>query len=194
MKKTLLCSAALVFTSCATLAFAQSAGMQSSGNTPLTGTPSAAQPGTAQPGSAQLSETDRNFVMKAAESGLAEVQAGQLAEQKGNSSVRMIGQRMVTDHSKTNDEMKAKAQMLGLSLPTAPSTAEQAQYTALQNATGTAAFDRKYLADQRKAHLRAIALFENEAKNGQNPDLKSLAQQTLPALREHLKMIEAAQR
>lgn len=194
MKKTLLCGAALMFTSCATLAFAQSPGMEGSGSTPAAGPSGPAQPGTAQPGNSQISETDQNFVTRAAESGLAEVMAGQLAEQKGDSSVRMIGERMVRDHTKVNDAMKAKAQMMALSLPTAPSPSEQAQYTALRNATGTAAFDHLYLADQRKAHIEAIALFGNEARKGENPELKSLARQTLPALRAHLKMIEAAQR
>jgi putative membrane protein len=37
-------------------------------------------------------------------------------------------------------------------------------------------------------HKEAIALFEREAKHGQDPDLKRFAADTLPTLREHLKL------
>lgn len=51
-------------------------------------------------GQNSLSTTDQQFVTKAAQGGLAEVQLGQLASQKASSSaVKQFGQRMVTDHT-----------------------------------------------------------------------------------------------
>ena len=37
-------------------------------------------------------------------------------------------------------------------------------------------------------HEKAIRLFENEAKHGQNRDLQEFASKTVPTLREHLKL------
>src|ERR1043166_3385270 len=49
---------------------------------------------------------DQKFVMEAAMGGLAEVEMGRLAAQKGaTDEVRQFGQRMVDDHSKANEEL-----------------------------------------------------------------------------------------
>src|SRR5438309_2156957 len=49
--------------------------------------------------------SDQTFVMKAAKGGMAEVELGKLAAQKGSSDqVKKFGQRMVDDHGKANDE------------------------------------------------------------------------------------------
>jgi putative membrane protein len=50
--------------------------------------------------------TDRNFVHRASNGGLAEVQLGQLAmERAASPEVKQFGQRMVTDHTKANQEL-----------------------------------------------------------------------------------------
>ncbi|HLH08429.1 MAG TPA: DUF4142 domain-containing protein [Terriglobales bacterium] len=59
--------------------------------------------------SKKLSPSDKAFVTKAAEGGLAEVELGQLAQQKAESQqVKDFGQRMVTDHTKANDQLKPR--------------------------------------------------------------------------------------
>jgi putative membrane protein len=37
-------------------------------------------------------------------------------------------------------------------------------------------------------HEEAVSLFEKQAKNGKDGDLKAFAEKTLPTLKEHLKM------
>ena len=49
-------------------------------------------------------------------------------------------------------------------------------------------FDRSYDQMQVQAHEEAVALFEGYAASGDNPDLKSWAEMTLPHLKEHLAM------
>lgn len=142
--------------------------------------------------SASLSQADKDFVNAAARAGLSEVMAGQLAEQKGDPAVQRVGKRMVADHTKANDTLKRYAQNLGMSVPTGPTSEQQAEYDRLQNVSG-AAFDKAYLADQRQAHETAISLFNAEAASGRNATLKRFAVQTLPMLRAHLAMIEQAQ-
>jgi Predicted outer membrane protein len=57
--------------------------------------------------SSSLSVKDKTFMKKAAKGGTMEVAMGNLAEQNGQSEdVKSFGKRMVTDHSKANDELK----------------------------------------------------------------------------------------
>ena len=63
---------------------------------------------------------DHKFVMEAAMGGMAEVELGRLAAQKGaTDEVRQFGQRMVDDHSKANEELMRVASSKGMTLPTA---------------------------------------------------------------------------
>jgi putative membrane protein len=49
-------------------------------------------------------------------------------------------------------------------------------------------FDHAFMKHMVSDHQEAIALFEREAKDGKDPELKDFASKTLPTLREHLKM------
>jgi putative membrane protein len=53
--------------------------------------------------------------------------------------------------------------------------------------------DSDYISSQIKAHQDAIALFQNESQNGQDPQLKAFAQKTLPKLEHHLHALQALQ-
>ena len=55
-----------------------------------------------------------------------------------------------------------------------------------------AGFDRAYTKDMVAGHEKAIALFQMEAKNGRDPEVKAWAEKCLPTLREHLKLAKAA--
>jgi putative membrane protein len=69
--------------------------------------------------SSQLDAMDRHFIRKAGEGGLAEVELGKLATEKGQSDeVKKFGQRMVDDHGKANDQLKQLASSKGVELPT----------------------------------------------------------------------------
>src|SRR6476660_8047591 len=55
----------------------------------------------------KLSADDADFVQKAAKGGLAEVELGLLAQQRGaTDAVRKFGRRMVHDHSDANLELR----------------------------------------------------------------------------------------
>src|ERR1700739_4430227 len=79
-----------------------------------------------------LSSSDKKFIEEAGEGGLAEVEFGQLAEQKGQSTdVKQFGQKMVSDHSKVNDQLKQIASQKNVSLPTALEGSEKREYDKL---------------------------------------------------------------
>ncbi|HWE52943.1 MAG TPA: DUF4142 domain-containing protein [Bryobacteraceae bacterium] len=140
-----------------------------------------------------LSMSDREFAKAAASGGMEEVQLGQLAVQHAsNTKVKDFGQRMVDDHTKTNDQLMSIAAKDNITLPTTMEAKDKSQYDRLSNLTGPA-FDKAYMSNMVKDHEHDISAFEKEA-NSQDTDMKNFATNTLPTLREHLRLAkEAAQ-
>src|ERR1700733_4099324 len=69
---------------------------------------SRATPG--NPTTGTLKPSDRTFAIIAAQGGMAEVQMGKMAADKATDpDVKAFGQRMVGDHTKANDQLKAVA-------------------------------------------------------------------------------------
>ncbi|MHC5599919.1 MAG: DUF4142 domain-containing protein [Nostoc sp.] len=137
-------------------------------------------------GQNKLSSSDRQFIRAAAQDGLAEVQLGQLASQKGASTaVKQFGQRMVQDHTLVNNELKQLATQKGVTLPTSIGSKNQQVQQRLSKASGTT-FDRQYINVMLQAHKKDISAFQNEAQQGKDSDLKAFAAQALPTLQDHL--------
>lgn len=135
--------------------------------------------------------SDQDFVSKAGQGGMMEVELGHTAMNQGESqAVKDFGQRMVTDHSKANESLKTAAMADGLTMPPALSSEQNATTKKLSAKQG-AKFDKAYSKDMVADHKEDIKLFEKEAKMGTSPQVKAFAEATLPTLREHLKMAEA---
>lgn len=137
-----------------------------------------------------VSAADRQFMDKAAQGGMAEVELGQLAQQNGQSQqVKDFGKRMVDDHSKANDQLKQLASQTGVTLPTGLNTKDEATKTRLSKLQG-AAFDQAYMKDMVADHKMDVAEFKHESTAAKNPDLKNWVSQTLPTLESHLQEAE----
>jgi putative membrane protein len=137
-----------------------------------------------------LNDVDRQFVAAAASGGLAEVNAARLAEQQASKTqVKNFARQMITDHGKANQELASVASQEGVTAPTEPDARQKAAATKLKTLGGPA-FDRAYLRGEIQSHKDTIALFQNEAKSGQDPKLKQFASQTLPTLKHHLQMAQ----
>ena len=133
---------------------------------------------------------DSDFVMKAAQGGMEEVELGRMAStQAASADVKQFGQRMVTDHSKANDELKTAAQKGGAMVPTEMSKKQEADKARLAKLNG-AEFDKAYMKMMVSDHKEDVAEFEKEAKSGQDADVKAFASKTLPTLKEHLSMAQ----
>jgi putative membrane protein len=137
-----------------------------------------------------LSSTDRNFILQAARSNMLEVELGRLAVQRGASdAVKQHGQQMVEEHSQANQELMQLAMQKGIELsPTemsGQSTALRQQLSGLSGASFDAAYKQAMLA----SHNQAIALFQAQSRQGQDPDLKAWATKMLPNLQAHLQMV-----
>ena len=132
--------------------------------------------------------TDSKFAAEAASGGMAEVKLGQLAQQRGSSpSVKSFGERMVNDHEKAAEELKSVARQQGIALPAGLNHKDQATYDRLAKLQGNE-FDKEYAQLMVKDHEEDIAEFAKEASGGTNEALKSFASQTLPTLKNHLRL------
>lgn len=137
------------------------------------------------------SNPDASFYKKAAEAGISEVEAGNLAQEKANSpAVKDFAAMMVKDHSAANEKMKEIAATKSISLPTSASIGQMATKTKLQVLSGDT-FDKSYIKSQIKAHQDTIVLLKKEIASGQDPDAKAFAKTTLPVVQNHLKKIKA---
>ena len=132
-------------------------------------------------GGAKLSASDRKFMLAAAKGGQMEVAWGKLAAQNGHdANVRKFGNRMVTDHSKANNELTALAKEEGVSLPHA-------------KAAGKWKSDKGYINMMVKDHEKDLAEFQNEASNGTDPGLKKFADKYSNVVQVHLDMAKGIQ-
>jgi putative membrane protein len=151
-----------------------------------------AQSASATAATGSVPSADRTFMHKAAIGGMAEVDMGNLAQQKAaNDQVKQFGARMVQDHTKANDELKQVAGAKGVTLPASLDKKNQDTMDKMQKLSG-AAFDKAYMSHMVDDHKQDIADFQKEAKGGKDVDVKGFADKTLPTLKDHLKMAEAA--
>jgi putative membrane protein len=134
--------------------------------------------------------TAASFVTNAAIGGMYEVEAGRIAaERSGNARVKSLGQMMVTDHGKANDELKPIAAAANLTVPTALDQRHQGLIDNLRGASNED-FDRIYLQQQEAAHNETAALLESYGNVGDNDALKAWAAKTLPVVRGHQRMVD----
>jgi len=133
---------------------------------------------------------DQKFAMEAAMGGMAEVEMGRVAAQKGASAeVRQFGQQMVDDHTKANAELMQIAESKGMTLPTALDAKHQMMMQKM-SALSAEKFDKEYVKMQVKDHKKMAALFQKEANSGMDAELKAFASRTLPTVQEHLQMAQ----
>lgn len=123
-----------------------------------------------------LSSADKAFMQDAAKGGMMEVAMGRVAEKSAtDSEVKNFGARMVKDHGKANEELKALAKEENVQLPG-------------EKAPGKWKSDKDYMSQMVQDHEKDLAAFEKEAKNGSDPDLKNFANKTSELVRKHLEM------
>ncbi|MBV9865460.1 MAG: DUF4142 domain-containing protein [Abitibacteriaceae bacterium] len=136
----------------------------------------------------RISNTDVKFISRASQDGLAEVQLGELAQRRGASrAVRDFGRRMVEDHTKANDELIRLGGQRGVLPPTTKGKKHIGEYNRLSR-LGSVAFDRAYMHDMVRDHVRAIGNFRSEADHGTDHNVATFASRTLPTLEMHLRM------
>ncbi|CAH0206068.1 DUF4142 domain-containing protein [Chryseobacterium sp. Bi04] len=147
---------------------------------------------TNSPSANSLSDQDKKFADAAAKGGLMEVMMGQLAATNASgAAVKTLGEMMVKDHTKANDELKKWASTAGYTLPTGLDAEKQKKYDDLKAKKGVD-FDRMYTDLMVTDHKKDIEEFKKEGAEGKETSLKSFATKTLPTLEHHLMESEKA--
>lgn len=137
------------------------------------------------------SESDADFIVKAANGGMAEVKVGKLATQKATkSSVKDFASQMVKDHSEINDRLQKLADSLNVTIPATVDKDQQDNYGKL-NATAVKDFDKAYMDLMVKAHDKDVDMFKKAAGEISSPGLHSFIIESLPILLHHQQMAKS---
>lgn len=131
--------------------------------------------------------TDK-FVKKAAISNQFEIDSSKLAlERSQNAEVRKLAQQMIDDHTKAGADFKAALVAGKVDQALVPTGLDKKHQRIMENLREEDAedFDDEYVDAQERAHRKAVNLFEDYAKDGDNAALKDFAAKTLPTLKQH---------
>jgi putative membrane protein len=144
--------------------------------------------------SGKIGAEDKQFMKTAMEGDMAEIQLAQLAQQKASSDqVKQFAQRMITDHTKMDAQMKPMAQQFGVEAPTQLDAKHKAVEAKLQALSGDQ-FDQEYIKAMVADHSEDDQAFIREETAASNPDLKSTVTQAEPTIAEHLRMAQQIQK
>jgi len=135
----------------------------------------------------KLQGDDRQFMMKAAQGGMLEVETSKLAMERASSQqVKDYAKMLHDDHTAANKKLMELAQQKGVDLPKELDAKHKQELARLQKLQGEE-FDRAYLEHMgMKDHRKDIQDFEKQARSAKDAQVKSFAEQTLPTLRKHL--------
>lgn len=148
-------------------------------------------PGIGQPIGADQESAD--FMVKAANMGMAEIELGRLAQDKArNQKVKNFGAMMVTDHTSASNELKMLASQRNVTLPDSISDAKRKSRENLAKKSG-ADFDKSFMRAMVDDHNETIDLFQKASDNVKDNAVKTFVDNTLPKLRNHLDSAKAIQ-
>ena len=138
-------------------------------------------------------EDDADYLADAAEIHFCEIEIGKLALQKGTSAdVKKYAQTLITDHTKSLEELQALANKKTITLPTAISEDGKEKYDKLNKESGTE-FDRKFIDLVSEGHEKAVDKMTEIAQKATDPDIKlwtSRQTSTLTAHHEEAKKLK----
>lgn len=141
----------------------------------------------------EAKEDDSQYLVAAAETDLAEIELGKLAQSKGtDADVKGLGKMMVDQHTKASAETKALADKKQISLPAAVTDKGKEEYEDLNKKTGKD-FDEKFASMMVDGHKDAISKIEKASEKATDPEIKAWATSMLPTLKTHLQHAETVQ-
>ena len=139
-------------------------------------------------------ERTQRFVTAAAQTDEYERRAGRIAQRMAVSNrVRDFGAMMLTDHTKTTEDLKAAIRRSGHTPPPPPPLRPDQQRMLDELRGAGRGFDFAYLRQQVKVHQEALGVFQDYAGNGHNDVIVGAARQTIPLIQRHLEMAQRLQ-
>ncbi len=151
--------------------------------TPSTNPPPAAQP---SPNTTADSQPDPADVLgKLHHSNQMEIEAGKLAQQKGQAKgVKDFGKTLVKDHTEADKKVASVAKKLNVALPTAEPGMTHGKLEEARSLTGVA-FDKAFTDAMVEDHKTDVEEATEARDKTTNPQLKKLLTEMLPTLQKH---------
>jgi putative membrane protein len=126
--------------------------------------------------------TDEQFLVKAMQASMLEVQLGKLAQKNAQSTgVYALGERLARDHARIGKMLVNLSQEKGIAVPVLDGSSREVVDT-LADKRG-ADFDAAYTVQMVSTHAKAVALFTAVAESNDS-ELSLFAKRVLPMLRE----------
>jgi putative membrane protein len=136
-------------------------------------------------------ENDADFVAKTVELNYGEIKFAQLATQNSsNPEVKKMAAMLVTDHTKTLNELKAFASGKSISVPVEEDDEARRKTERFSDEAGKD-FDKKWCRQMIDRHEESINKFEKRIDKTEDADLKAWLTKTLPVLKSHRDQLEA---
>jgi putative membrane protein len=136
-----------------------------------------------------VGQTDQQFIIKAAQGGLMEVEAARLAQEKATSNeIKEYARKLEQDHSKANEQLKKIAAQKNVDLPTDMGH-HRAMLDKVRAASGDQ-FDKQWMKMQVQHHKKDVSDFQKHTNRAMDSDVRSFASATLPTLQEHLRQAQ----
>lgn len=141
------------------------------------------RPVTAAPGQAAA-----DFLTRAAQSALFEMEAARVAMERSESAdIRQFAAMMLTDHAASSAQLMAAAEQDGLRVPQATGLERgRADDVERLRRVGEADFDKVFLTQQARAHESALELHRAYARDGEGFALKAAAAEVARVIERHL--------
>jgi putative membrane protein len=138
-----------------------------------------------------LSQSERDFMMEAAQADLAEIDMAQVALQNsGTGDVKDFANMIKSDHTSALEDLTELMKDTNVPQPKSIPVELQQDISRMRGLTG-GEFDREFVNMIVSEHQKVIEMFRDQQSTAQNQDVKKYVEDTLPKLEMHL---EKAQR
>jgi putative membrane protein len=138
---------------------------------------------------AALEPGDQFFLRQASKGGLLEVRLAELAaERVVTPAIQDVAAKLLEDHRRANERLKAFADRQRLALPTELGK-HQLDVDRLAQLSGPD-FGKAYLKEMIEHHEQAVATFQRQAEEGADPHIRAWAMELVTTLRDHLRMAQ----
>ncbi|MEV5506770.1 DUF4142 domain-containing protein [Streptomyces orinoci] len=147
---------------------------------------------TASAGTALATNDDHDevFLTSVHRGNLAEIAAGRDAQSNGATRcVKDLGQVLVRDHTRLDQDTKTLADKLRVTLPRSVSAQQEQDLKDLRKKARTPRYDDGWLRSQDTGHVQALDLVDYEIEHGRDSMVRDAARKARPVIAKHLDMI-----
>ncbi|RLU81556.1 hypothetical protein CTZ27_32215 [Streptomyces griseocarneus] len=135
-------------------------------------------------------EHDENFLTTFHQGGMAEIAAGKDAARHAVlRCTKETGEVLVADHTRLDDQLRALAKRLNVSLPSSTTPEQQQEMKDITKRAGTRGYDTAWLKAQETAHVATLKLMDDEISGGKDREVREDARKARPYIARHLDLV-----